>query len=172
MEIGAKQLGAGCPTGPAMPPGRWFRLGGVGASAHPAHLQSVLPVYREWHGGGGLVSGSFSAGLPYAGQLPFGTRGLRNLDDQCYKEFVDRSLPANQARPHYRFAGRCYAGGREQQSSARRPDELALLGELSMQVQTALTKLSPELREAVIFATCSNSIMRRFSRHWKCQKVL
>ena len=36
------------------------------------------------------------------------------------------------------------------QSSARRPDELALLGELSVQVQTALTRLSPELREAVI----------------------
>ncbi len=36
------------------------------------------------------------------------------------------------------------------ESTARRPDELALLGELSGQVQTALTKLSPELREAVI----------------------
>jgi RNA polymerase sigma-70 factor (ECF subfamily) len=35
-------------------------------------------------------------------------------------------------------------------SSGRRPDELALLGELSAQVQFALTKLSPELREAVI----------------------
>ena len=35
-------------------------------------------------------------------------------------------------------------------SSARRPDELALMGELSSQIQTALTKLSPELREAVI----------------------
>jgi len=35
-------------------------------------------------------------------------------------------------------------------SSARRPDEQALLGELSGQVQVALTKLSPELREAVI----------------------
>ncbi|HEY8715111.1 MAG TPA: RNA polymerase sigma factor [Candidatus Acidoferrum sp.] len=35
-------------------------------------------------------------------------------------------------------------------SSARRPDELALLGELSLQIQSALTKLSPELREAVI----------------------
>jgi len=35
-------------------------------------------------------------------------------------------------------------------SSARRPDELALLGELSGQIQSALTKLSPELREAVI----------------------
>ena len=38
----------------------------------------------------------------------------------------------------------------ENKESARRPDELALLGELSGQVQTALTKLSPELREAVI----------------------
>ncbi len=36
------------------------------------------------------------------------------------------------------------------ESSARRPDEQALLGELSGQIQSALTKLSPELREAVI----------------------
>ena len=36
------------------------------------------------------------------------------------------------------------------ESVARRPDEQALLGELSGQVQSALTRLSPELREAVI----------------------
>ncbi len=36
------------------------------------------------------------------------------------------------------------------ESVGRRPDEQALLGELSGQVQHALTKLSPELREAVI----------------------
>jgi RNA polymerase sigma factor (sigma-70 family) len=36
------------------------------------------------------------------------------------------------------------------ESAARRPDDQALLGELSSQVQSALTKLSPELREAVI----------------------
>ena len=36
------------------------------------------------------------------------------------------------------------------ESTARRPDEQALLGELSGQVQAALTKLSPDLREAVI----------------------
>ena len=36
------------------------------------------------------------------------------------------------------------------ESSARRPDEQALLGELGQQVQTALKRLSPELREAVI----------------------
>jgi len=36
------------------------------------------------------------------------------------------------------------------ESAGRRPDEQVLLGELSSQVQKALTKLSPELREAVI----------------------
>ena len=36
------------------------------------------------------------------------------------------------------------------ESTGRRPDEQALLGELSGQVQMALTRLSPELREAVI----------------------
>ena len=36
------------------------------------------------------------------------------------------------------------------ESTGRRPDEQALLSELSAQVQVALTHLSPELREAVI----------------------
>jgi RNA polymerase sigma-70 factor, ECF subfamily len=36
------------------------------------------------------------------------------------------------------------------ESAGRRPDQQLLLGELSSQVQTALTRLSPELREAVI----------------------
>ena len=36
------------------------------------------------------------------------------------------------------------------ESVGRRPDQQALLGELSAQVQVALTRLSPELREAVI----------------------
>jgi RNA polymerase sigma-70 factor (ECF subfamily) len=36
------------------------------------------------------------------------------------------------------------------ESSARRPDQQALIGELKGQVQNALTRLSPELREAVI----------------------
>jgi len=36
------------------------------------------------------------------------------------------------------------------ESSARRPDQQALLGELKGQVQSALTRLSPDLREAVI----------------------
>ncbi|HJY92759.1 MAG TPA: RNA polymerase sigma factor, partial [Candidatus Acidoferrum sp.] len=36
------------------------------------------------------------------------------------------------------------------ESAGRRPDQQALQGELSGQVQAALTRLSPELREAVI----------------------
>ncbi len=36
------------------------------------------------------------------------------------------------------------------ESVGRRPDEQVLLGELSAQVQAALTRLSPELREAVV----------------------
>lgn len=114
MEIGAKQLGAGCPTGPTMPPGRWISLGGTGASAYAPDFQPLLPVYREWHGCGGSVSGSISAGVPDLGELPIGTRWICNLDDQRNSEFVDRSLPANQARPHHGFAGRFDAGGREQ----------------------------------------------------------
>ncbi|MBI1738303.1 MAG: sigma-70 family RNA polymerase sigma factor, partial [Acidobacteria bacterium] len=35
-------------------------------------------------------------------------------------------------------------------SAARRPDQIAVAGELSMQVQRALGRLSPDLREAVI----------------------
>ena len=38
----------------------------------------------------------------------------------------------------------------EKPAAGRRPDQIALLGELSRQVQQALGKLSPELREAVI----------------------
>lgn len=38
----------------------------------------------------------------------------------------------------------------EKESAARRPDHVAQAGELSAQLQQALTRLSPELREAVI----------------------
>jgi RNA polymerase sigma-70 factor (ECF subfamily) len=38
----------------------------------------------------------------------------------------------------------------EKASTLRRPDQIAVAGELSMQVQRALGKLSPDLREAVI----------------------
>ncbi len=38
----------------------------------------------------------------------------------------------------------------QKESGARRPDDLAMAGQLGAQVQRALEKLSPELREAVI----------------------
>jgi RNA polymerase sigma-70 factor, ECF subfamily len=38
----------------------------------------------------------------------------------------------------------------EKQAPSRRPDQAALLGELSRQVERALARISPELREAVI----------------------
>jgi RNA polymerase sigma-70 factor (ECF subfamily) len=38
----------------------------------------------------------------------------------------------------------------EKESAGRRPDQAALLGELSEQVQRALSRISPDLREAVI----------------------
>ncbi len=38
----------------------------------------------------------------------------------------------------------------EKESAGRRPDQAALVGELSEQIQRALSKLSPDLREAVI----------------------
>ncbi len=114
MEIGAKQLGAGCPTGPAMPPGRWFGLGGTGASTYAPDLQPVLPVYRERHRSRGFVSRGISAGVPYARELSLSARWIRHVDDQRYQKPADRSLPANEAGSHYGFAGRCYAGGGEQ----------------------------------------------------------
>ncbi len=38
----------------------------------------------------------------------------------------------------------------EKEAAARQPDQVALVGELSSQVQRALSKISPDLREAVI----------------------
>ena len=128
MEIGAKQLGAGCPTGPAMPPGRWLGLGGTGASSHASDLQFVLPVYRERHGSRGPFSGSISASVPDAGKLSIGTRRICNLDDQRNQKPADRSLPANQTRPDHRFAGRCDAGGGEQRVVWKAPRRAGAAG--------------------------------------------
>ncbi len=114
MEIGAEQLGAGCPTGPALPPGRWFGLGGTGASTYAPDLQFVLPIYREWHGGRGPFSGSISEGIPDAGKLSIDARRICNVDDERHPKSADRSLSANEAGSDYGFAGRCDAGSGEQ----------------------------------------------------------
>ena len=114
MEIGAKQLGAGCPTGPAMPPGRRFGLGGASASPHSPHLQPVLPVHRERHGGRGPLSGSVFEGIPDAGELSLGTWRFCNMDDLRHTEPADRPLPSNEAGPYNRLARRCHASDRKQ----------------------------------------------------------
>jgi len=114
MEIGAKQFGAGCPTGPAMPPGRWLSLGGTGASAYAPDLQSVLQIYRERNRSRGFIAGSIHESVPNVGELPIGTRGLCNVDDQRHAKPADRSLPANEAGQDHGFVGRCHAGSREQ----------------------------------------------------------
>ena len=51
----------------------------------------------------------------------------------------------------------------ERHSSARAPDKLAEAGELSVQLQRALARLSPELREAVILARFARSGVQRDS---------
>src|SRR5271165_2252134 len=94
METGAKQLGAGCPTGPTMPPGRWIGLGGTGASSHAPDFQPLLPIHRERNGRRGPVSGSVSASVSDPVELSISTRGVCDLDDQCDEKLADRSLSA------------------------------------------------------------------------------
>ena len=113
-KSGLMTFGAGCPTGPAMPPGRLLGLGRTCAPAHPAYLQPVLPVYRQFRGSRGHVAGSFSPGVPYARQLSFGAWRVCHMDDQRNAQSADRPLPANQTGSHHRFAGRCHARGRKQ----------------------------------------------------------
>ena len=50
------------------------------------------------------------------------------------------------------------------ESAGRRPDEQALLGELSAQIQDGLTRLSPELREAVILRDLQQLEYREIQR--------
>jgi len=92
----------------------------------------------------------FSSGIPNSGKLSFGPWRFRNLDDQ---------RDAQPLIDHYRRTKRDRVTDslddkmpvvENKESAGRRPDEQALLGELSGQVQSALTRLSPELREAVI----------------------
>jgi hypothetical protein len=112
--MGLRKLGAGCPTGPAMPPGRWLGLGGTCAPAYASSLQRMLPICGQPKRSRGHFPGSVSSRVPDAGKLSFRAWGLCDLDDQRDQEFVDRSLPEDEARSHHRFPGRCHARGREQ----------------------------------------------------------
>jgi len=104
--MGLKKLGAGCPTGPALPPGRWLGLGGTCAPTLAAHLQRMLPIRRKPDGSRGHLSGGFSTSLPDDWQLSLGARRICDVGDQRDSQSVDRSLPQNQARPANRFARR------------------------------------------------------------------
>jgi hypothetical protein len=112
--MGLRKLGAGCPTGPALPPGRWLGLGGTCTSALAPDLQCMLSVRRQSNRGRGYFAGSILAGVPDAGELSVGTRRICNVDDQRDQKFADRPLSQNQAGSPDGLAGRCHAGSGEQ----------------------------------------------------------
>lgn len=112
--MGLRKLGAGCPTGPAMSPGRRLGLGGTCASPLASHIQHLLPVHRQPYGSRRSGPGCVPTGIPDIGKLPLRARRVCDLGNQRDAEFADRPLPEDEARSDYRFAGRCDAGGGEQ----------------------------------------------------------
>jgi len=89
-------------------------------------IYRTLPSYRAVHGG-------------FPTWLTSVTRNL--LIDHYRRTRRDRATSSlDDALPQLE----------QKESQARRPDEAAQVGELSEQLQRALTRLSPELREAVI----------------------
>jgi RNA polymerase sigma-70 factor, ECF subfamily len=109
-----------------------YRFTGNGTEAEDLSQDVFLRVYR--------TLGSYRSA--HGGFATWVTSVTRNLLIDHYRrskrdrvtDSLDDAMPAVENK----------------ESTARRPDELALLGELSGQVQTALAKLSPDLREAVI----------------------
>ncbi len=126
--MGLRKLGAGCPTGPAMPPGRWLGLGGTCASAHAANLQHLLSICRESHGSRGFDARCVPSRVPDIGKLPLGTRRICDVDDERNAQPADRSLPADEARPHNGFTGRQDAGGGEQSDVGAETRRIGALG--------------------------------------------
>src|ERR1700735_1018137 len=92
-------IGARCPTGAGMSPGRWGLLGGTCTAARAAGVQFVLPVYGQRDGRRRSEPGSFSADLQNAAELQSFVRGVRNLADQRDAEFAGGPLPAHAAGP-------------------------------------------------------------------------
>src|SRR5215469_13854825 len=97
------RIGAGRPTGSAVPPGRRVGLGATRTGAHATGIQPVLPVHGQFDGSGGLEPGGFSEDLSHAPKLPPSRRGVSNVADQRDAELAGRSLPADAARPAYGF---------------------------------------------------------------------
>ena len=109
-----------------------YRFTGNGSDAEDLSQEVFLRVYR--------TLGSYRSA--YGGFGTWMTSVTRNLLIDHYRrtkrdritDSLDDAMPVVENK----------------ESAGRRPDQQLLLGELSAQVQTALTKLSPELREAVI----------------------
>ncbi|MGB7282341.1 MAG: RNA polymerase sigma factor [Candidatus Acidiferrum sp.] len=109
-----------------------YRFTGNGTEAEDLSQEVFLRVYK--------TLGSYRSA--YGGFATWMTSVTRNLLIDHYRrtkrdritDSLEDSMPVVENK----------------ESAARRPDQQLLLGELSSQVQTALTKLSPELREAVI----------------------
>jgi len=109
-----------------------YRFTGRGGEAEDLAQEVFLRVYR--------TLGSYRA--VHGGFATWMTSVTRNLLIDHYRrtrrdrmtDSLDDAMPVVENK----------------ESSARRPDEQALLGELSGQIQAALQKLSPELREAVV----------------------
>jgi hypothetical protein len=112
--MGLRKLGAGCPTGPALPPGRWLGLGGTCTPALASHFQCVLSVRRQSNRGRGYFAGSVLARVSNVGELSFGAWRVRNVDDQRDTKLADRPLSSNQTGSPDGFPGRRYASGGEQ----------------------------------------------------------
>ena len=144
-----RAIGARRPTGRTLSQGRWAGLGRTRAAAYAASVQPVLPVHGQFDRSRGPDAGSLSADLSHApsyrptfGAFPtWLTSVTRNLLVDHYRrtrrdritDSIDDAMPQME----------------EKHSSARSPDKLAQAVELSAQLQ-ALSRLSPELREAVI----------------------
>lgn len=108
-----------------------YRFTGNSASAEDLSQEVFIRVYRT------LPSYQSAQGA-FSTWLTSVTRNL--LVDHYRRTRRDRLTDSIEAMPQFE----------EQPSPARTPDSWALASELSGQVQQALARLSPELREAVI----------------------
>jgi hypothetical protein len=168
--MGLRKIGAGCPIGPAMPPGRGLGLGGACASAFAPSLQRVLPIRRQSHRGRRYFAGGFLACVPNARELSFGAWGLCDVDDQRHTKPVDRPLPSNQKGPRDIFSRRFHGGGREQgiggaaagRASAARRTERA--GAVSADPALARVTRSCDFARPAAVGVCGNSAGARSAR--------